>query len=92
MEYLEDLQTLANWIDELDFAIESEPIEAYNNLIELTNAIAAIKNRSLYDRQLNKYVFVNKLIYWGDELMIKGVQYTYKVKDYGITWRKGTDD
>ena len=55
--------------------------------IKEEKAIISIKKRSLYDIKKEKYVFVNKLIYWYDDLMIKGyVNDNYIVEDYGKTW------
>lgn len=50
-------------------------------------ALLAIKRRVVYDLKLNSYVWVNKLIYWKDELMISGYAVHYKVSDYGKTWK-----
>ena len=50
-------------------------------------ALQAIKRRVVYDLKLNSYVWVNKLIYWKDELMISGYAVHYKVSDYGKTWK-----
>lgn len=54
-------------------------------------ALLAIKNRVVYDLKLNEYVWVNKLIYWEDELMILGVSGQYKASEYMKAW-KLTDD
>lgn len=51
-------------------------------------AISCIENRALFDIEANKIVLVNKLIYIGDELVIKGYVYEYKVADYGKDWRE----
>lgn len=50
-------------------------------------AILAIKRRVVYDLKLNEYVWVNKLIYYGDDLMITGYASQYKVSDYEKTWK-----
>lgn len=50
-------------------------------------ALLAIKRRVVYDLNLNSYVWVNKLIYWKDELMITGYSVKYKVSEYGKTWK-----
>lgn len=52
-------------------------------------ALLAIEHREVYDLKLNRLVWVNKLIYWGDELMILGyaMEAEYKVSEYGISWR-----
>lgn len=55
-------------------------------------ALLAIKRRVVYDLKLNEYVFVNKLIYWEDELMITGYAVQYKVADYGKTWKLSVDE
>lgn len=55
-------------------------------------ALLAIKRRVVYDLKLNEDVFVNKLIYWEDELMITGYAVQYKVSDYGKTWKLSVDE
>lgn len=52
-------------------------------------ALLAIEHREVYDLRLNRFVWVNKLVYWGDELMILGysMEAEYKVYDYGSSWR-----
>ena len=50
-------------------------------------ALQAIRQRAVYDLKKNKYLFVNKLIYWKDDLMITGYAVQYKVSDYGKTWK-----
>jgi len=50
-------------------------------------ALQAIRQKAVYDLKLNKYVFVNKLIYLKDKLMIVGYTTQYRVSDYGKTWR-----
>ena len=58
----------------------------------LRKAIKCIKNRKVYNIKLKKDVFVNKLIYWEDDLMLIGYKTTesqFKVEDYGITWKEG---
>ena len=56
-------------------------------------ALLAIKRRVVYDLKLNSYVWVNKLIYWKDELMISsGYAVQYKVSDYGKTWKLSVDE
>ena len=54
----------------------------------LNKAIKSIKNRCVYDIAKQKYVFVNMLIYYGKDLMIKGYTDIYKVDDYGKTWQE----
>ena len=56
---------------------------------KLKIALECIKNRTLFDMRINKMVFVNKLIYWENDLMIRGYNDAYKVEDYGITWKEG---
>lgn len=53
----------------------------------LKKAIKCIKHRCVYDIAENKFVFVNILIYYDKDLMIKGYTNIYKVDDYGKTWR-----
>ena len=55
-------------------------------------ALLAIKRRVVYDLKLNSYVWVNKLIYYGDDLMITGYAVQYKVADYGKTWKLSVDE
>lgn len=55
-------------------------------------ALLAIKRRVVYDLKLNEDVFVNKLIYWKDDLMITGYASQYKVSDYGKTWKLSVDE
>ena len=50
-------------------------------------ALLAIKHRFVYDIKLNKYVWANRLVYWGDELVISGFAGRYRVSDYGKTWK-----
>lgn len=54
-------------------------------------ALLAINHRAVYDISLNRYVYVNKLIYWGDELMILGYTAQYKASEYGKSWRLAED-
>lgn len=83
-----------NLISLLNKEIEDEPLrelailyvdDIIDELEVYNTAIKCIKNRMLYDIEQNKNVFVNKLIYWEDELMINGIN-PYKVKDYKKTW------
>lgn len=55
-------------------------------------AISCIENRALFDIKKKKIVFVNKLIYIGEDLMIKSYFDEYKVEDYGKTWREVRED
>lgn len=55
-------------------------------------ALQAIKRRVAYDLKLNSYVWVNKLIYYGDDLMITGYASQYRVSDYGKTWKLSVDE
>lgn len=52
-------------------------------------ALLAIEHRQVYDLKLNRCVWVNKLVYWGDELMILGyaMEAEYKASEYGRSWR-----
>ena len=50
-------------------------------------ALLAIKRMFVYDLKLNKYVCVNRLVYWGDELVIAGFAVRYRVSEYGETWK-----
>lgn len=54
-------------------------------------ALLAINHRQVYDLKLNRFVWVNKLIYWGDELMVLGYGTQYKVSEYGKSWRLAED-
>lgn len=49
-------------------------------------ALEAIKRRSVYSAKLKGYTFVNKLIYWADDLMLVGYEAHYRVDEYGKTW------
>lgn len=62
--------------------------------IKIHKAIKCIKNRSAYNIKLKKDIFVNKLIYWGDDLMLTGYseKSQFKVEDYGITWKEVEED
>lgn len=55
-------------------------------------ALLAIKHRAIYDLKLNSYVWVNKLIYWEDELMISSYAVHYRVSDYEKTWKLSVDE
>ena len=60
----------------------------------LLHALQAIRFRQIYDIKQQGIKFVNKLIYDGSTLMIRGFanQYSsYRVIDYGITWKGITD-
>ena len=54
----------------------------------INKAIKCIKNRNAYNIKTQKYCFVNKLIYWADDLMLIGYaeDSKFKVEDYGKTW------
>lgn len=58
------------------------------DLITSSKAIQGIKNRSVYDIEEKCEVFVNTIIYYGDDLIIKGyaINSTFLVKEYGKTW------
>ena len=55
-------------------------------------ALLAIKQGAVYDLEINRYFWVNKLIYWKDELMIVGYAVNYKVSEHGKTWRLTADE
>lgn len=59
-------------------------------ILNQLRAISCIEARAVYNIKENKIVFVNKLIYFGDDLMIIGYskESNFKVDDYGITWRE----
>lgn len=52
-------------------------------------ALLAIEHREVYDLKLDRFVWVNKLVYWGDELMILGyaMEAQYNASEYGRSWR-----
>ena len=56
---------------------------------KINKAIQCIKNRVAYNIKEKRTVFVNKLIYWGNDLMLNGFTPSsrFKVEDYGITWK-----
>lgn len=58
----------------------------------LAAALKAIKRQEVYDTRLNEYAFANKLLFWGDELVIGGYSLQYRVSEYGKTWRLSKDD
>ena len=65
-------------------------VQALLKTEKLEKAIKCIEKRSIYSIELKEYVFVNKLIYWEDDLMIIGYsdKSQFKVEDYGITWKE----
>lgn len=54
---------------------------------KMAHALDCIKYRCVYDMSQKENVFVNKLIYQGDVLFIKGYTNAYKVEDYDRTWK-----
>ena len=58
------------------------------NLATLSKAIKGIEHRSVYNVEEKNYVFVNTIIYYENDLIIKGYAEcsTFLVKDYGVTW------
>ena len=58
------------------------------NLATLSNAIKGIEHRSVYNVEEKRDVFVNTIIYYENDLIIKGYaeHSTFLVKDYGVTW------
>ena len=66
---------------------EPKPSEEVSEIDQ--KALLAIRRRVVYDLKAKSYVYVNKLIYWADELMIIGYGNAhYKANDYGITWKE----
>ena len=61
---------------------------------KLEKAIKCIENLRAYNIELKAHVFVNKLIYWKDDLMLTGYSDNsqFKVEDYGITWKEVEDN
>ena len=49
-------------------------------------ALEAIKRRSVYSAKAKGFVFVNRLIYWSEELMLIGYVEGFRVDEYGKTW------
>lgn len=65
-------------------------IEIATILKELENLAAAdvaILQRCVYDTELDDYVHIRSLVYWGDVLMISGGSKCYKVSEYQLKWR-----
>ena len=58
-----------------------------NNKVK--KALLAIKYRRMYLIISDRYIFVNKLIYYGNDLMIVGIErgIECKVEEYGKIWR-----
>lgn len=60
-----------------------------DNGVVITGAVIAafkcIRFRAVHDIEEDKEIFVNKLIYWGIDLMIGGRKF-YKVDDFKKTW------
>ena len=54
--------------------------------IEHEMALSAIRRRAVYDINCQKFVFVNRLIYWDSDLVILGYADHYYAEDYGVTW------
>lgn len=81
LEYFEDMVS-SNQLDYNDEEIKCDLIR--NQL----RAISCIENRALFDIEQEQVVFVNKLIYIDNDLMIKGYLEVYKVENYGKTWRE----
>lgn len=81
LEYFEDM-VFAN---QLDYNDEKPKC---NLIRKQLRAIGCIENRAIFDLETNKIAFVNKLIYIGDDLIIKSYFNDYKVDDYAITWRE----
>ena len=81
LEYFEDMVSS----NQLDYNDEETKCDLIRNQLR---AISCIENRTLFDIVANKIIFVNKLIYIGNDLVIKGYVYEYKVADYGKDWRE----
>lgn len=64
---------------------ELKQLDSYKELERIMAAIMVIRFRRIYDLEEKENVWANKLIYWGDKLMIDGYKY-YKVEDYKKTW------
>lgn len=73
--------------NQLDYQDEKPKCDLIRNILR---AINGIESRAVYNIKEKKIVFVNKLIYWGNDLMIIGYssESNFKVDDYGITWRE----
>ena len=87
LEYFEDMVEC----NQLDYGDEKPKCDLIKNQLK---AISCIEARAVYNIKENKIVFVNKLIYWGNDLMIIGYssESNFKVADYGITWKEVLKD
>ena len=58
------------------------------DLVTLSKAIKGIKRRSVYNVEKKSHVFVNTIIYYENDLIIKGYDEdsVFLVKEYGKTW------
>ena len=58
------------------------------NLATLSKAIKGIEHRSVYNVEEKRDVFVNTIIYYENDLIIKGYaeNSSFLVKEYGVTW------
>ena len=78
-----------------DYTDDVEYIKQYILKVQkLEKAIKCIENLRAYNIELKAHVFVNKLIYWKDDLMLTGYSDNsqFKVEDYGITWKEVEDN
>ena len=74
-------------LKELGIDTKPTPLTDYEIGEKEHKAITCIYNRRAYDKKQNKNVFVNKLIFWGSELMMLGLSgEVFRVIDYKKTW------
>ena len=85
LEYFEDMV----FENQLDYGTENKKC---NLIINQLRAIGCINNRAIFDMEKNQVVFVNKLIYIENALIIKGYLKDYKVDEYGKSWREVRED
>lgn len=84
---LENINTIEKELEEHEQhkAIEEEQ---GIGLAALSKAINGIKHRCVYNVEEKCYVFVNTIIFYGNDLIIKGYaeNSVFLVKEYGKTW------
>jgi hypothetical protein len=74
-------------LNELGINAKPMPLTDYEIGEKEQKAITCIYNRCAYDKKQKKNIFVNKLIFWGSELMMLGLSgEEFRVVDYKKTW------
>lgn len=68
--------------------LEDAEEELEIDLITLSKAIEGIKNKSVYNIEEKREVFVNGIFYYENNLIITGYSFDniFSIKEYGITW------